>query len=285
MVNDRRSTNCIMSGKILNLQHEKKTAYERIAKYSFIAFLFFTFFGTSMPFKESVTDVDNVGTSNAVNQLVFSLLFLTSAISLIPQRKRLFLLLKREKFLSLFLLWCLFSVVWSEFSFVSFKRLFQILMAVSVCLAALLHADSLDEILHYFKLILAPYVIISILSVLFIPGAVDIKFHTWRALTPTKNNLGQVGLVCIILWFNLFRQEQVFRKKVFSFCMLILSLTLLVGSQSGTSLITFTALIALTTMILLLNSIFHSFTVSRFFSIGNNSFRSSNDWRRHSFRA
>ena len=246
------------------MQNGKRTAYEHIARYSFIAFLFFTFFGTSMPFKESVTDVDNIGTSNIINQLVFSILFLASSISLIPQRKRLVLLLKREKFLSLFLLWCLLSVFWSDFSFVSFKRLFQIFVAVSVSFAVLLHTDSLDEVLHYFKLILAPYVIISILSVLLIPGAVDAKFDTWRGLTPTKNNLGQAGLVCVILWFNLFRQEQVYRKKVFSFLMVLLSAALLLGSQSGTSLITFTALISLTTMILILNNVFQSLTVSRF---------------------
>jgi len=87
------------------------TVHSKIAIISFVIFLFFAFFGTSLPFQERVRDVDAIGTSNIVNQLVFSLLFLAACISLIPKIYELFILIKKEKFLSFFLIWCLIVIL------------------------------------------------------------------------------------------------------------------------------------------------------------------------------
>ncbi len=59
--------------------------YKILADISFFAFLFFAFFGTSMPFQERNYDVLKVGSTNLINQVVYTLLFLTSFISLLPK--------------------------------------------------------------------------------------------------------------------------------------------------------------------------------------------------------
>ncbi len=171
-----------------------------IAKITFLIYLFFIFFGTSLPFRERATSVDEVGTSNIVNQILFTSLFLIASICLYPKRKELARFIKKEKFLTAFLLWCLLSVFWSNYSFISFKRIFQIFSSVTVILAFLFNSNATDDSLKYFKAILYFYVPLSFLSCLAIPGAIDPVHLTWRGLTVGKNYLGQAGVVSSIIW-------------------------------------------------------------------------------------
>ena len=130
------------------------------------------------------------------------------------------------------------TVIWSDFSFVSFKRLFQFFTIITVCFAVLLHNNSLKNVITYFKVILSIYLFLSIISVLLIPEATDPSTNSWRGLTHTKNLLGQSSLIGTIFWFNIFLKEG-FAGKIYSFLMLLISLILLIGSMSMTSLLTF----------------------------------------------
>ncbi len=216
---------------------KSENAFSVLAKLSFVVFLFAIFFGTSLPFREELADADRIGSSNIINQLVFTLLFLISLITLVNKRSEVLRFIRKEKFLTLFLAWCLLSVFWSDFSFTSFKRYFQILATVAVCLAVLLHVKSSGETLKYFRYILFLYVILSILSVFLIPGALDPKFHTWRGLAATKNNLAQAALVCILVWFYSAKSPGN-SNKILAIMMMFLSLLLLLGTQSATSIAT-----------------------------------------------
>jgi O-antigen ligase len=218
---------------------QKQTNLVYFAKLSFILLLFYTFIGFDLPFKGKVTDVDEIVTSSIVGQAVFIIIFLTSTISLIPYRTELYELLKKEKYLTLFLLWCLLSIGWSEFGFVSFKRWIKILSIYTSCLAVVLNYGSNLERMKHFKYIVYPYLIISIISVLFIPGAIDFDFGTWRGIAHTKNLLGQASLMCIILCYIYFRFANSIRGKCLVIPYLVLSLTLLIGSQSATALLSF----------------------------------------------
>ena len=110
-----------------------------LAKFSFFVYIFFVIFGTSMPFQEKATDIDEITTSNPINQFVFSFLYILSLYTLFSKKKQVAQIIKTEKFLSLFLLWTLCTVFWSDFFFVSLKRWFQIFGSVIICLSALLH--------------------------------------------------------------------------------------------------------------------------------------------------
>jgi len=235
--------------------------YETVTKFSFIVFLFFIFFGTSLPFQEVDSHIDE--TSNPVNQIVFSFILTLSLISLAEKKWQLIALIRMEKFLFLFLIWCFLSVIWSEYSFISFKRLVQIISTVTVSLAILLYTDSSKENLRYYEWILYPYLVLTLLAVLFIPAALDPNFMTWRGLTYTKNSLGQVGLVGIIISFAALHRKS-FRKRLIATTMLAISILLLIGSQSMTSITTTILLIILGLLIFIVNNLFFSAPIGRF---------------------
>lgn len=212
-------------------------SFERIAKLSFLLYLFFIFFGTSIPFKEEKVDVEEYG-SNPFRQLIFSLLYFLSFISILPVFQKVLSIIKKEKFLSLFLLWALLSVMWSDFSDVSFKRWFQIFGAFIVCMSAVIYLNSPQKILTYFRWITSLYLILSIIAVIGIPGAsMDYQgTRVWRGLAPHKNSLGQIILVCtVITVFSIKYLKS--RNKIWDYWMLFISIILLLGSRSTTALV------------------------------------------------
>jgi O-antigen ligase len=217
---------------------------EKTARLCFAVYFFFILFGTSLPFQEKIKDANEIATSNAINQVVFSIVFVVSSICLASKWKNLILIIKKEKFLTLFLLWSLLSVLWSPYGFVAFKRWFQILTTFTVSLALLLSVDTPGRALTYFKALFSLYLPLTVFSVLVIPGALDPDFGTWRGLAPTKNLLGQVALVSILTWFYALRTAGGKGKKI-SFLMLAISVMLLLGAQSMTAMLAFVALAGL----------------------------------------
>ena len=238
---------------------------ETIARYSFLIYLFFIFFGTTLPFRERITEVDEKQTANIVNQFVFTALFLSSCFCLYVRRHDFTALVKKEKYLTVFLIWCLLSLIWSEFPFVSFKRLFQVVTAVTVSSAVLLHVRPSEEILSCFKIILYLFIPLSLLSILVVPGAIDPTTLAWRGLAPSKNHLGQISLVSIIVWHQALRQGSLMGKLLSAF-MLMISLVLILGSESATSLSTLAVLMFLG-VVLKLDKKFRSFAIGGSFFV------------------
>jgi len=240
--------------------------YRILADVSFFLFLCFAFFGTSMPFQARNYDVQQIGSSNLINQVVYTLLFVISAISVLPKFNQLVELIKKERFLSLFLLWCTLSVIWSDYSFIAFKRLFQFYTIVIICLAVLLHHNSLSAIMKHFKVLLSFYLVITLIAVLTIPGASDPTSYSWRGLTPSKNLLGQSALISILIWFNSIRQGNLLNKLISVF-MLIISLILLFGSLSMTSISVFFIIVSLAILFKIERSLFYKLGIGNSYSI------------------
>ncbi|MBC8185140.1 O-antigen ligase family protein [candidate division KSB1 bacterium] len=242
------------------------TIHSKVAIVSFVIFLFFGFFGTSLPFQEHVTETGDFGTSNIINQIVYSFLFLFSCFALFPKIPELYFLIKKEKFLSFFLIWCLISITWSDFSFVSFKRWFRIFSVALICISFLLHVRSDYNIIKYIKLILYPYVILSLFVVLFIPGATDPMFDTWRGFASTKNHLGQMSLISILLCFIILNVKCSHKEKIFTYFILMISLILLVGSTSTTSILALLVFLSLSSL-LFIDSIFKPLGIGNSFTV------------------
>ena len=210
-------------------------------------------------------DVDDIGTSNLVNQLVFSSLFLISTFSLVFRYREVLQFIKREKFLTIFMGWCLLSVFWSDYSFVAFKRFFQVLTTVTVCLAFLLHTDTSERAHSYFRAVLFLYIPITLAAIVLIPGAIDPDHGTWRGLAPSKNFFGQVLLVSILVWVYRINSGSAMRR-VLSYSMLAASIVLLFGSKSITSILTFFFLIGIY-VLFFADSIFKDLRIGRLFSM------------------
>jgi O-antigen ligase len=150
--------------------------------------------------------------------------------------------IKIEKFLTIFIIWSFLTVFWSDYPFISFKRWLQISGTVVIFLAGFLHFSSKDEIIPYFKAILSIYLLLSLISVVFVPAAIQEEFPAWRGIAPHKNMLGQVCLVGTIVWTYALRHESA-KKKITAFFFLALSCLLLLGSRSTTSILTTVALL------------------------------------------
>ncbi len=186
-------------------------------------------------------DLTDVSTSNPVAQIINITLFITACIALIPKLNEVWKLIMREKILTIFLLWCLLSVYWSQFSFVSFKRYFQILTAFAVFLSILVHTDSVNDLIRFLKGIFSVFILLSFISVFTVPGAKDLE-GMWRGLSTSKNHLGQASLTAALVFLLSIKGSSLIRK-VFMVIMIIMSMALLYGSGSSTSLLTFCIII------------------------------------------
>lgn len=217
-----------------------KSFFWYLAQISFALFLFFIFFGTSAPFKADIIDAEDLATSNPVRQFVFSVIYFLSLISLTPVWNKVFKIVKQEKFLAVFFLWTLLSIIWSGSPDVTFKRWIQIFGSYMVIISIFVHSESVEDILKFFRIILLIYIPISFISVLAIPGA-TMSYQgesAWRGLAAHKNGFGQISLVSSLFWlFALRNHKSKFKWKEYS--MFFISLILLIGSKSSTSIITF----------------------------------------------
>lgn len=208
-----------------------------LARASLAVFLLFLFFGTTLPSNKTIETINDVATEDPVKQVVLPSLYLLSFIGLLPKKIQAIDLMKKEKYLGLFLLWSLFTVAWADYPFLSFKRWIQTAGAVMIFVSAILHIESEDQAWGYARAVLIAYLPLSLLAIFLIPGTVESDSTAWRGFTSQKNTLGQVSLLSLIIWTG-----AVIRngggKKAFGLLFFGVSAILLVGSQSITALLT-----------------------------------------------
>jgi len=225
------------------LNEDNKNIYTQVSKITFFLYFFFILFGTALPFRSGTRDPSQLGTSNVVNQIVFSILFLTALFSLIPKTNQIIAIIKKEKFLMIFLLWATLTLIWADNSFVVFKRLFQFYTAIVVCLSFLVHSDSIDDILVPLKIFFSVFMIVSLISIFTVPGAVSRQFKEWQGLATSKNGLGEYSLISTLIWIYALSDDKRIKSQLFSFFMLLVSIFLLIGANSITSISAFLFLI------------------------------------------
>ena len=215
-----------------------------LARASLILFLLFLFFGTTLPSQKTITTINDVATEDPVKQVLLPFLYLLSFISLLSKKSQAIDLIKKEKYLSLFLLWSLLTVAWSDFPFVSFKRWIQTAGAVMILVAALLHTESEDQAWSHVRTVLIAYIPLSLLSIFLIPGTMEPDGTAWRGFTSQKNILGQVSFLSLIIWVGATINGSV-GKKMIGLFLIGLSFILLIGSKSTNSLLTCVTLLIL----------------------------------------
>jgi len=236
------------------------------ARFCFVVYLIYILVWIGgPPFTDRISEVSEITSSNLINQIVIVSLFLLASISLYPLRSELISLLKKEKFLLAFLSWCLISIIWSDFRFISVKRYFQVIAGVIICCAYLLHTDSSAQVIKDLKAIIFVYIILTVLSIILIPAATDPVFKSWRGLASHKNMLGQISLMSLLIWFYAFRNEKG-KDKLAALAMSLTSFVLLLGSKSSTPLATLAVLASLG-LVLAVDNRTKTLGVGRFFSV------------------
>ena len=212
-----------------------ETIYARLAHGAFLLYVFFIFFGTSMPFPDLDPDARlDKSNSNVVNQLL-SFIYIVSLLSLAGKQDQIRTFILKEKYLTIFLIWGLLSVVWSNYSVISLKRWITLFGEVIVCLAALIHFRWSEVALRTFRLIVCLYLPLTILSVIFVPAAIQWEFPAWRGLADTKNNLGQVTLFSILLLLTIIPYNKGRPINALHYLMLGFAFIAYLGARSTTS--------------------------------------------------
>jgi exopolysaccharide production protein ExoQ len=208
-----------------------------MAKVSFAIYLVFIFFGITPGFLLDISTVEDMQTSNPVNQLILSCLYVLSFLGMAGKKDRVIRLVKTEKFFCLFLLWSFLTIFWSDFPIISFKRWIQYFGTVFISLSALVNFQSVEEAMVYLKRLLIIYVPLTMLSIILGLGASSEVLPGWQGLTSQKNTLGQISLVSLIIWSISVSIDST-KKRALSIMFWTLSLILLVGSRSVTSILT-----------------------------------------------
>src|SRR5215831_11018332 len=142
---------------------EKSSLGPKVCRIVFCIYAIYMLTGAAMPF-QTLDPKDEKASSNTVNQVVDSVIPLTCLICLWPKRRNVLEILKREKYLVAFLVWCAVSVTWSGFPFNSAKASVRLIGSTLVALAFFVNTESPREIVKYFKIILAIYIPLTFLS-------------------------------------------------------------------------------------------------------------------------
>ena len=104
--------------------------------------IYITFFTTKIPFDPSnYGDIFAEETTDIKNQVVYLFLFFSSLVILSKRFDKIFSLIRSEKYLSLFVLVCLLSALWSDYSLLSIKRSFQLFVIFLVIIEALVNIE------------------------------------------------------------------------------------------------------------------------------------------------
>ena len=244
--------------------YRQPSIYTRLAEFSFYLFIAYILFGTSAPFPDT-EGFNEENVSNIYNQIFFSLALLAGTVSLIPLRMEVLEIFRREKLLLILLGWCALTFIWSIYPFVGFKRIILLLSAVVTSLAILLHARGAPYILTRIKYVVGAYLLATLVAVIAIPAAIDPKFGTWRGLEPTKNNLGQVMLVCLLL-LGIIRQSERGPTRQMTLMFTVLAGIILIGSWSITSVGVLLGLLGIAILVWGIDRAFYSEPIARILS-------------------
>lgn len=222
----------------------------KICRVAFCLYVVFMITGSALPFQEDDT-AGTVAVSNPINQVVDSLIPLVCLVCLWPRRKQALEILMQKKYLALFLGWCALSVVWSESPLMSAKACIRIIGSAVVAVSFFAHAESPKEALKYLRAVLAIYLPLTFLAIVFVPGATQWEWPAWRGLTPHKNTLGEIAMISTIVWAAGIPDAES-RKKLWYLLFAGASLALVIGSKSTTCLmaLAFISLIGLCLFVL-----------------------------------
>lgn len=212
----------------------KKNWIDNLALINFIILVFFTLFGTGLPFQEKSLDGFETETTNIVNQIVYSFLFLSSLPILLVCSEAIKYFILKERFLTLFLILCLLSALWSDYSFLSIKRSFQLVVMAIVLINAFLFLG-LDQKLKWLRILIILYITVTYIAGFLIPGAIDTTFGTWRGLEEQKNGLGQMAVLLFLFSLFFYEKSDKRRKTIINYIISILSIILVLLSGSSTA--------------------------------------------------
>ena len=208
-----------------------------LIKINSFVLIYVTFFTTNIPFDPSnYADTFGGETTNIKNQVVYLFLFFSSLVILSKRFDKILSLIRSEKYLSLFILICLLSAVWSEYPFLSFKRSFQLFVMFLVITEALANIEP-NILLKQLKIVVSIYLFFNLYACRFIPAAIDPVFGTWRGMEVQKNWLAQNSLYCLLSSIVFFSFDKTRLAKLYDSALILISVLIIYKAHSSTIMI------------------------------------------------
>lgn len=217
-----------------------KINIDTLILFAFFILVIYSTFETKLFFQRvDYFEVFEEESTNVYNQIIYLFLFLVVLISLIFRYDSFFNFIKEEKFLLLFILFCIISIFWSDYPNLSLKRSIQLLIKYLVIVITLLNINS-TKILKTLKIIISLYVFSNLFFCIFnINSSIDPVFGSWRGIEVQKNGLGQISLYCFLITLLIYRIEQVRSKKIYDLILMFISVFLIFMARSSSVIVTF----------------------------------------------
>lgn len=181
--------------------------------------------------------------SNLAMQVSLTLLMLLGLYCLSKRKIKWGKIIRANIWLILFFLYMGLSIIWSDYPFVSLKRYIKgigiIVMVLIICTE-----DYPQQVLSsILKKVLIFNILISTALIFLVPSQGVRTLYTgelaWVGFTYGKNNLGQLACFASIYFFWIIREQSVTQKSITNILFLLLSIFLLFGSNSTTSILVF----------------------------------------------
>jgi len=202
------------------------------------------------PLDESYEMIDAISKGNVIDATIFSILMILGMIILSRRIKECNQILKNNRWLFILIFYCGISVLWSDYSFVSFKRWFRGIGTFLMVLVVLTETDPLETLktmLRRCAFLMVP------LSILFIKYFRNLGVYYgeyggtgYCGVTTHKNILGRLCLILgiyfiweiLIIWKNKNKNKSYLYGKDFivNITFLMMILWLLLKSNSKTSI-------------------------------------------------
>jgi O-antigen ligase len=204
----------------------------------------------------------SVEEGSPLDALVFLVLILAGLNVLYHRRVRLEEVIRYNRFLTFFFAYCALSILWSDYPFVAFKRLFKDIGHPIMVLILMTEPDPVEAMSRLVKRCAYVCVGLSFLFIKYFP-ALGRAYDEWTgapAYCGVMFNKNSLGLVCFVLGAFLFwyflrvwrmeRSRQRRNELIWLTVLLLLIGRLLIMAQSSTSLVSLVVAVA---MLLILN--------------------------------
>lgn len=214
---------------------EKLLNYKNLSMLIFSLLIYTAFFGAKFPFSYEAGPKDGTS-SNPLNQIFYMTMFILAiAVTIIKSRQIISFTLK-EKYLSLFIFYCLLSALWADFPSVSFRRSFQLFVTFYTTVISLLFIDK-NRLEGTIRKILIFYIALTVFAIFFIPDAIDPSFNSPRGLTLQKNQFGQISNLLLLIFLYLKRNDYENKYTLIDISGIIISVIFIITSKSTTALV------------------------------------------------
>lgn len=237
-------------------------SFDLLIKINSFILIYVTFFTTKIPFDPAnYADTFAAETTDIKNQIVYLFLFFSSLIVFAKRSNDILTLIKSEKYLTLFVVLCLVSALWSEYSLISFKRSFQLFVIFLVVLESIIILEP-NVLLKQLKIVVSAYLLSNLYACLRIGAAIDPVFGTWRGIEVQKNHLAQTSLYCLLSSVVFFSIDKTRLAKQYDSLLIIISVLLIYKARSSTAILVL-AMIIFIGAVFLIEAFFSKFGFRR----------------------